>query len=611
MATTSNTYTGNGSNKLFSITFPYIATSDINVYLNGTLQTFITQYTFANATTVEFVAAPANGTTVLLQRSTDDTDIQATFFPGSSIKATDLNENFNQILYVAQETSNNMVNAVAGQIPDGTITNVKLATNAVSTDKISNNAVTSAKIADGSITDTKLASNSVTSAKITDGNVTNVKLAANAVNTANIVDGSVTTVKLATASVHSTTLADGSVTNVKLAASSVSSTNIIDDTIVNADVNATAGIQATKLAITTGSVTRTVDSKLKDIVSVKDYGAVGNGVVDDSAAITAALAASQNVKVPKGTYYLGSTITIPLNFSLETDYGVEFTGPGLITRNGVVIDYSSNGLGPQRLYNLRVKYIQDPDTEINNLFETAQFRVAAGSGRNAIVGAVVQSGPGSSFPCGITGYGKQNNAGNQAFGVFGRADLYQFGLATNELNTFNYKAGPPGTFPPNRSFGITNAIPVSLTIAAGGNFQSLIGIQICKEGSEPQNYVCGLYTNPDGCTTYGLWVDSTSTAGPIEAIKANFRGDLTNNYGFVTQYKVASPSASARFIQCFDNAGGTKFAVKPSGQLVFGSGLTQTTRGTAGAATTLPSNPTGYLTVEINGSTKVIPYYES
>jgi hypothetical protein len=72
MATTSNTYTGNGSNKLFSITFPYLETSDIDVYLNGTLQTIITQYTFANATTVEFVAAPANGAVILLDRSTDD-----------------------------------------------------------------------------------------------------------------------------------------------------------------------------------------------------------------------------------------------------------------------------------------------------------------------------------------------------------------------------------------------------------------------------------------------------------------------------------------------------------------------------------------------------------
>ena len=106
MATTSNTYTGNGTNKLFSITFPYLETSDINVYLNGVLQTITTQYIFANATTVEFVTAPANGAVVLLDRSTDDQTLQATFFPGSSIKANDLNFNFDQVLYLSQETAN-------------------------------------------------------------------------------------------------------------------------------------------------------------------------------------------------------------------------------------------------------------------------------------------------------------------------------------------------------------------------------------------------------------------------------------------------------------------------------------------------------------------------
>jgi hypothetical protein len=110
MATTSNTYTANGTNKLFSITFPYLDTSDINVYLNGVLQTITTQYSFANATTVEFVTAPANGAEVLLDRSTDDTALQATFFPGSSIKADDLNFNFDQVLYLAQETANSAAN---------------------------------------------------------------------------------------------------------------------------------------------------------------------------------------------------------------------------------------------------------------------------------------------------------------------------------------------------------------------------------------------------------------------------------------------------------------------------------------------------------------------
>ena len=194
MATTSNTYTGNGSNRLFTITFPYLDTTDIDVYLNGTLQTVTTQYTFANATTVEFVTAPSNGATVLLNRSTNDTTLAATFFSGSSIRASDLNENFDQVLYLAQETNNNVANAVAGQIPDGTITNAK--------------------------------------------------------------------------------------------------------------INNTAGIDASKLSFTqsgTGATARTINSKLNELVSVKDFGAIGDGITDDTAAFSAAAAAAFSVLVQEAS----------------------------------------------------------------------------------------------------------------------------------------------------------------------------------------------------------------------------------------------------------------------------------------------------------------------
>lgn len=38
-------------------------------------------------------------------------------------------------------------------------------------------------------------------------------------------------------------------------------------------------------------------------------------------------------------------------------------------------------------------------------------------------------------------------------------------------------------------------------------------------------------------------------------------------------------------------------------------GTTQTTVGAAGSASALPSNPTGYLVVLIDGTERVIPYY--
>ena len=110
MAITSNTYTGNGSNKLFSITFPYIETTDVDVYLNGTLQTITTQYSFANATTIEFVTAPGNGVKVDIIRTTANDTNAATFFPGSSIRASDLNDNFDQALYTPQEILENTWN---------------------------------------------------------------------------------------------------------------------------------------------------------------------------------------------------------------------------------------------------------------------------------------------------------------------------------------------------------------------------------------------------------------------------------------------------------------------------------------------------------------------
>ena len=71
----------------------------------------------------------------------------------------------------------------------------------------------------------------------------------------------------------------------------------------------------------TGAQERTVKSKLQETVSVKDFGASGDGVADDTAAIQAALDAAANLGVddkgalvhfPSGKYKITSTINYPM-----------------------------------------------------------------------------------------------------------------------------------------------------------------------------------------------------------------------------------------------------------------------------------------------------------
>ncbi len=63
----------------------------------------------------------------------------------------------------------------------------------------------------------------------------------------------------------------------------------------------------------TGAVTRNTTDKLADMISIKDFGAVGDGLTDDTLAIQQALAAHDAVFVPSGTYLITNTISIPAN----------------------------------------------------------------------------------------------------------------------------------------------------------------------------------------------------------------------------------------------------------------------------------------------------------
>ena len=105
MATTYQEYTGNASTTTFSYTFPVLKTEDIKVALNGATQT--TGYTATTSPAqVVFSSAPASGVVVRVYRNTDVDSAKGVFAAGSSIRAADLNNNQDQVLYALQEEQN-------------------------------------------------------------------------------------------------------------------------------------------------------------------------------------------------------------------------------------------------------------------------------------------------------------------------------------------------------------------------------------------------------------------------------------------------------------------------------------------------------------------------
>ena len=104
-----------GSNKAFTFTFPYLKTEDVKVALNGKTQattkyavsTSPTKITFNNtsidATVQESDGAPKTGVNVRIYRKTDCGAPKAVFAPGSTLRASDINNNQEQALFSAQE----------------------------------------------------------------------------------------------------------------------------------------------------------------------------------------------------------------------------------------------------------------------------------------------------------------------------------------------------------------------------------------------------------------------------------------------------------------------------------------------------------------------------
>ena len=331
MAVTENSYTGNGSTTNYSFTFPYLKSTDVQVQVDATVTT---AWQFANATTVQFNTAPANGAKIKILRDTNVDSLAATFYAGSSIKSEDLNDNYTQNLYKTQEVGARYFSTTGGTMtgdltlgedvtltfegatdnahetkltvadptadrtitfPDTTGTVITTGdTGTVATGMIAADAVNGTKIADDSINSEHYVDGSIDTQHIADSQITTAKIADNNVTTAKIVDANITTAKIAADAVNGTKIADDSINSEHYVDGSIDTQHIADNQITTAklvDNNVTADKLA-HTSVTAGSYSAadiTVDAQGR--LTAASSGAIATSEITDGAVTTAKLGA--------------------------------------------------------------------------------------------------------------------------------------------------------------------------------------------------------------------------------------------------------------------------------------------------------------------------------
>ena len=316
-------YSGSAGTGPYTFTFEVLTQGDIGVYKNSTLLTLTTDYTVTinvdGTGYITLVSAATAADTIAIfgnkgiQRSTD-------FVTGGDLFANSLNDELDAQTIFAQQNAEAIVRAIRAPQFDPANIDMTLPKAADRVDGIlqfdanGKPTVVSASQFVAGLSGSIIGANYITNNATGDGTTVNFTLSSAPGSKGNLqiyIDGVYQ--NKATFSLAGTT-----VTFTEAPPLNASVEFIIGYSIGSTSGDAT-GIDFTQQG--TGAVSRTVANKLYEFVSVKDFGAVGDGVTDDTAAIQAALDSNaSSVTFPKGTY-LSNALTVPSNIKIIGENG--------------------------------------------------------------------------------------------------------------------------------------------------------------------------------------------------------------------------------------------------------------------------------------------------